>query len=79
MDLVNFCAYEILSLQAFAPIALDKLFKVSKIVLVVRKYLRVFFFSPVDCIHWTSAAQLSLLEDEMRRVERVNVRQFVAL
>lgn len=29
--------------------------------------------SPVDCIHWTSAAQLSLLEDEMRRIERVNV------
>ncbi|KAF4381536.1 hypothetical protein F8388_021164 [Cannabis sativa] len=29
--------------------------------------------NPVDCIHWTSAAQLSLLEDEMRRVERVNV------
>lgn len=28
---------------------------------------------PVDCIHWTSAAQLSLLEDEMRRMERVNV------
>ncbi|KAM7495023.1 hypothetical protein LguiB_029632 [Lonicera macranthoides] len=28
---------------------------------------------PVDCIHWTSAAQISLLEDEMRRVERVNV------
>ncbi|KAK8607121.1 hypothetical protein V6N13_052867 [Hibiscus sabdariffa] len=28
---------------------------------------------PVDCINWTSAAQLSLLEDEMRRVERVNV------
>lgn len=28
---------------------------------------------PVDCIHWTSAAQLSLLENEMRRVERVNV------
>ncbi|XP_057728084.1 chaperone protein dnaJ C76, chloroplastic-like [Arachis stenosperma] len=28
---------------------------------------------PVDCIHWTSAAQLSLLEDEMRRIERVNV------
>ncbi|KAD4585590.1 hypothetical protein R6Q59_035863 [Mikania micrantha] len=28
---------------------------------------------PVDCIHWTSAAQLSLLEDEMRRVERVIV------
>uniref|UniRef100_A0A2P2KKN0 Protein CAJ1 n=2 Tax=Rhizophora mucronata TaxID=61149 RepID=A0A2P2KKN0_RHIMU len=28
---------------------------------------------PVDCIHWTTAAQLSLLEDEMRRVERVNV------
>ncbi|KAF3778271.1 Chaperone protein [Nymphaea thermarum] len=28
---------------------------------------------PVDCIHWTSAAQLSLLEDEMRRAERVNV------
>lgn len=42
-----------------------------------------FCFSPVDCIHQTSAAQLSLLEDEMRRVERVNVRQehflFVAL
>ncbi|XP_010506112.1 PREDICTED: uncharacterized protein LOC104782785 isoform X1 [Camelina sativa] len=30
---------------------------------------------PVDCIHQTSAAQLSLLEDEMRRVERVNVRR----
>ncbi|KAI4363871.1 hypothetical protein MLD38_020037 [Melastoma candidum] len=28
---------------------------------------------PVNCIHWTSAAQLSLLEDEMRRIERVNV------
>lgn len=28
---------------------------------------------PVDCIHWTSAAQLTLLEDEMRRVERINV------
>lgn len=28
---------------------------------------------PVDCIHWTSAAQVSLLEDEMRRMERVNV------
>ncbi|KAL3848730.1 hypothetical protein ACJIZ3_010612 [Penstemon smallii] len=28
---------------------------------------------PVDCIHKISAAQLSLLEDEMRRVERVNV------
>ncbi|KAL2651990.1 hypothetical protein R1flu_020118 [Riccia fluitans] len=28
---------------------------------------------PVDCIHWTSAQQLTLLEDEMRRVERVNV------
>ncbi|KAI3870469.1 hypothetical protein MKW92_023645 [Papaver armeniacum] len=28
---------------------------------------------PVDCIHWTSAAQVSLLEDEMRRVERVTV------
>ncbi|XP_012572823.1 chaperone protein dnaJ C76, chloroplastic-like isoform X1 [Cicer arietinum] len=27
---------------------------------------------PVDCIHWTSAAQLSLLEDEMHRIERVN-------
>ncbi|KAL8143400.1 hypothetical protein V2J09_016432 [Rumex salicifolius] len=25
----------------------------------------------VDCIHWTSAAQVSLLEDEIRRVERV--------
>ncbi|KAF5744073.1 dnaJ subfamily C member 2 [Tripterygium wilfordii] len=28
---------------------------------------------PVDCIHMISAAQLSLLEDEMRRVERINV------
>ncbi|BAS95020.1 Os05g0529700 [Oryza sativa Japonica Group] len=28
---------------------------------------------PVNCIHWTSAAQLSLLENEMRRIERVNV------
>ncbi|XP_027127374.1 uncharacterized protein LOC113753105 [Coffea eugenioides] len=28
---------------------------------------------PVDCIHWTSAQQLSLLEDEMQRVDRVNV------
>uniref|UniRef100_A0A7N0TIV5 Uncharacterized protein n=2 Tax=Kalanchoe fedtschenkoi TaxID=63787 RepID=A0A7N0TIV5_KALFE len=28
---------------------------------------------PVDCIHWASFAQLSLLEDEMRRMERVNV------
>ncbi|GBG72636.1 hypothetical protein CBR_g12210 [Chara braunii] len=28
---------------------------------------------PVDCIHWVSAAQLTLLEDEMRRMERVNV------
>lgn len=28
---------------------------------------------PVDCIHWVTAAQLTLLEDEMRRVERVNV------
>ncbi|XAR50809.1 hypothetical protein NMG60_11005250 [Bertholletia excelsa] len=28
---------------------------------------------PVNCIHWVSAPQLSLLEDEMRRVERVNV------
>lgn len=28
---------------------------------------------PVDCIHKTTAAQLSLLEDEMRKVERVNV------
>ncbi|XP_008228978.1 PREDICTED: dnaJ homolog subfamily C member 4 [Prunus mume] len=33
---------------------------------------------PVDCIHWTSAAQLSLLEDEMRRVERVNVALMLA-
>ncbi|KAJ8438198.1 hypothetical protein Cgig2_001916 [Carnegiea gigantea] len=33
--------------------------------------------NPVDCIHWTSAAQLSLLEDEMRRVERVNVRHLI--
>ncbi|KAL7605295.1 hypothetical protein Lser_V15G18785 [Lactuca serriola] len=29
--------------------------------------------SPVDCIHWTFAAQVSLLEDEMQRVERVNM------
>ncbi|KAG0553693.1 hypothetical protein KC19_12G031600 [Ceratodon purpureus] len=28
---------------------------------------------PVDCIHWVTAAQLTLLEDEMRRIERVNV------
>ncbi|KAL3699856.1 hypothetical protein R1sor_017878 [Riccia sorocarpa] len=28
---------------------------------------------PVDCIYWISAQQLTLLEDEMRRVERVNV------
>lgn len=28
---------------------------------------------PVDCIYWVSAAALSLLEDEMRRMERVNV------
>lgn len=28
---------------------------------------------PVDCIHWVTAPQLSLLEDEMRRMERVNV------
>ncbi|KAE9456667.1 hypothetical protein C3L33_11430, partial [Rhododendron williamsianum] len=34
---------------------------------------------PVDCIHWTSAPQLSLLEDEMRRVERVNVRHTAIL
>ncbi|XP_056685533.1 uncharacterized protein [Spinacia oleracea] len=27
---------------------------------------------PVDCIHYSSTAQLSLLEDEMQRVERVN-------
>ncbi|CAN6573030.1 unnamed protein product [Malus baccata var. baccata] len=33
---------------------------------------------PVDCIHWTSAAQLSLLKDEMRRVERVNVALMLA-
>ncbi|XP_027926452.1 chaperone protein dnaJ C76, chloroplastic-like isoform X2 [Vigna unguiculata] len=33
---------------------------------------------PVSCIHWTSAAQLSLLEDEMRRVERVNVALMVS-
>lgn len=31
------------------------------------------FGSPVDCIHWVTAAQLTLLEDEMRRMERVNV------
>jgi hypothetical protein len=29
--------------------------------------------SPVDCIHRVTAAQLTLLEDEMRRIERVNV------
>eukprot|EP00898_Chlorokybus_atmophyticus_P007496 jgi/Chlat1/7748/Chrsp66S07214 len=28
---------------------------------------------PVSCIHWVTAPQLKLLEDEMRRVERVNV------
>eukprot|EP00850_Spirogloea_muscicola_P009891 SM000056S18009 [mRNA] locus=s56:633813:641862:+ [translate_table: standard] len=28
---------------------------------------------PVNCIHWVSAQQLSLLEDEMRRVERVGM------
>lgn len=28
---------------------------------------------PVNCIHWVSASQLALLEDEMRRVERVSV------
>ncbi|KMT01966.1 hypothetical protein BVRB_9g209140 [Beta vulgaris subsp. vulgaris] len=33
---------------------------------------------PVDCIHWTTAAQLTLLEDEMRRVERVNVALMLA-
>ena len=33
----------------------------------------LFYYSPVDCIYWVTAAQLSLLEDEMRRVERVNV------
>ncbi|RZB83394.1 Chaperone protein dnaJ C76, chloroplastic isoform C [Glycine soja] len=33
---------------------------------------------PVSCIHWTSSAQLSLLEDEMRRVERVNVALMVS-
>lgn len=33
---------------------------------------------PVDCIHRTSAGQLSLLEDEMRRVERVNVALMLA-
>eukprot|EP00268_Persea_americana_P010608 TRINITY_DN1431_c1_g3_i3.p1 TRINITY_DN1431_c1_g3~~TRINITY_DN1431_c1_g3_i3.p1 ORF type:complete len:330 (+),score=53.87 TRINITY_DN1431_c1_g3_i3:422-1411(+) len=33
---------------------------------------------PVDCIHWTSAAQISLLEDEMRRVEKVNVALMLA-
>jgi hypothetical protein len=29
--------------------------------------------SPVDCIYWVTPAQLTLLEDEMRIVERVNV------
>ncbi|KAJ7565974.1 hypothetical protein O6H91_02G083500 [Diphasiastrum complanatum] len=33
---------------------------------------------PVDCIHWVSAPQLALLEDEMRRVERVNVGMMLA-
>lgn len=33
----------------------------------------LYFGSPVDCIHWVTAAQLTLLEDEMRRIERVNV------
>ncbi|OAE18598.1 hypothetical protein AXG93_1923s1540 [Marchantia polymorpha subsp. ruderalis] len=33
----------------------------------------VSYHSPVDCIYWTSAQQLTLLEDEMRRMERVNV------
>ncbi|RZC74236.1 hypothetical protein C5167_049710 [Papaver somniferum] len=33
---------------------------------------------PVDCIHWTSAAQVSLLEDEMRLVERVTVALMLA-
>eukprot|EP00850_Spirogloea_muscicola_P022025 SM000273S10235 [mRNA] locus=s273:90454:92963:+ [translate_table: standard] len=33
---------------------------------------------PVNCIHWVSAQQLSLLEDEMRRVERVNVGMMLA-
>ncbi|CAM6096578.1 unnamed protein product [Calypogeia fissa] len=33
---------------------------------------------PVDCIHWVTAAQLSLLEDEMRIVERVNVGMMLA-
>eukprot|EP00249_Psilotum_nudum_P009236 c21806_g1_i1 orf=196-1476(+) len=28
---------------------------------------------PVDCIHWVSSAEVSLLEAEMRKVERVNV------
>ncbi|XLS81206.1 hypothetical protein HN51_047037, partial [Arachis hypogaea] len=39
---------------------------------IEKDFGRVRYFSPVDCIHWTSAAQLSLLEDEMRRIERVN-------
>lgn len=41
--------------------------------------LSAFYFSPVDCIHWTSAPQLSLLEDEMRRVERVNVSGIISV
>ena len=41
---------------------------------MLSQIISILNFSPVDCIHWTSAAQLSLLEDEMRRVERVNVR-----
>ncbi|KAL5151716.1 Chaperone protein dnaJ C76, chloroplastic [Glycine soja] len=37
-----------------------------------------YVYAPVSCIHWTSSAQLSLLEDEMRRVERVNVALMVS-
>lgn len=33
---------------------------------------------PVNCIHWVSAQQLTLLEDEMRRMERVNVAMMLA-
>ncbi|CAI5963988.1 unnamed protein product [Closterium sp. NIES-64] len=29
--------------------------------------------SPVSCIHWVTSPQLALLEDEMRRMERVSV------
>lgn len=33
---------------------------------------------PVTCIHWVTAPQVTLLEDEMRRMERVNVGMMLA-